>query len=242
LTLLLACIGALAIGANAVRHRVRGSLEARTTQWTIICLALPPGVYLLAAITSNLNLGLRHVLPVYPFVYIAIGLAGARVERRARAAAKRAIAVALIALGAEALIAFPNYIAFFNVVSGGTRNGINLLGDSNLDWGQDLKLLAEWRQKNPSGRLYLIYFGLADPWAYGINDYVNVPGGYKFGPVYEPHNDPGVMAVSATMLQGIYAEDKYRLIYQTIRKLEPFEVLGGTIYLYRWPPEQMPPG
>src|SRR6185437_1036022 len=96
-----------------------------------------------------------------------------------------------------------------------------------------------WQQQNPNQRLYLIYFGLADPWAYGIK-YINFPGGYKIGAVYQISNDPGVLAVSATMLQGIYADEDSRKIFATIAKLTPFDVLGGTIYLYHWPPPELP--
>jgi hypothetical protein len=43
------------------------------------------------------------------------------------------------------------------------------------------------------------------------------------------------------MLQGIYGDDTSRSIFRTLRKLKPFEVLGGTIYLYQWPPPELPP-
>ncbi len=228
---------------NAFKHRAAGSTAASTTasdtRWLILCLALPPVIYLAAAMKSNLNLGLRHILPIYPAIYISLGLAGAHLLQRDLRMAKRVFAAVLLGLGAEALLTFPNYIAFFNIAAGGSREGIHLLGDSNLDWGQDLKLLAAWQQQHPDQPLYLIYFGLADPWAYGIK-YINFPGGYKFGPQYEVRNDPGVLAVSATMLQGIYADENYRKIYTTIGKLTPFEVLGGTIYLYHWPPSELP--
>ena len=239
LTLLLACAGAAAIGYGAFKQHLPNSPTRADSLWLLLCLALPPGIYLAFAMISNLNLGLRHVLPVYPAIYVALGLAAAYLFKHRRAAAKRAFAGVLLGLAAETLLTFPNYIAFFNIAAGGSREGINLLGDSNLDWGQDLKLVARWQQQNPNQPLYLIYFGLADPWAYGIK-YINFPGGYKFGPAYEVRNQPGVLAVSATMLQGIYADENYRQIYTTIRKLTPFEVLGGTIYLYHWPPKELP--
>ena len=48
----------------------------------------------------------------------------------------------LIGLCVETLAACPHYVAFFNIPSGGSRGGLKLLGDSNLDWGQDMTLLA----------------------------------------------------------------------------------------------------
>jgi hypothetical protein len=154
-------------------------------------------------------------------------------------------------LGAETLAAFPNYVAFFNAAAGGSRGGIRFLGDSNLDWGQDLKLLAQWQQDHQNQTLYLAYFGLADPAYYGVT-YRNLPGSYQFGPPYEPPRAPGVVAISATHLQGIYQEDDMLRVYRTIgQRLEPIEVLGGTIYLYdaldvvqllsKLPPPKRPP-
>ena len=188
LTLMAALIAAAAIARRVLR--LWEDVQVAKARWTTLCLAIPPLLYLIAAMRSNLNLGLRHVLPVYPFLYIAVGIAAARLYAMRPVVAKRAIAIFMLAAFVEALIAFPNYIAFFNAAVGGTSNGINLLGDSNLDWSQDLKLLAEWRQKHPQERLYLLYFGLADPWAYGIENYINVPGGYKFGPEFQFGSDP----------------------------------------------------
>ena len=50
-----------------------------------------------------------------------------------------------------------------------------MLSDSNIDWGQDLKLLANWQKKHPDTPMYLWYFGTADPHYYGMH-YINMPG------------------------------------------------------------------
>ena len=210
---------------------------SESVRWDLACLLLPPAVYLGFAMASHLNLGLRHILPIYPFIYIAIGVMASFAWQRRKRPAKIALIVLGVALAAESFAAFPDYIAYFNVAAGGSRGGLDLLGDSNLDWGQDLKLLARWQQDHPGTNLYLIYFGLADPWAYGIK-YVNFPMGYPFGPVHEVRSDPGVLAVSATLLQGIYfnEDEEAKKTFARLRGLRPIGVLGGTIYLYRWPP------
>ena len=129
------------------------------------------------------------------------------------------------------MASFPNYLSFFNVASVGSRGGVRLLGDSNLDWGQDLKLLADWRQKNPDGNLYLCYFGMADPAYYGI-DYINLPGGYRYGPPVKFPTGPGIIAISATHLQGIHLDLALRDYYAPLRHARPIAVLGGSIYLF----------
>jgi 4-amino-4-deoxy-L-arabinose transferase-like glycosyltransferase len=229
----LAAFAAAVVIAVLVARRLR----ANFANWTTLCLFIPPAFYLLVAITSNLNLGLRHVLPVYPFLFIGVGLAAAEAWKRWPRATRWVTTVLAVGLAIESFAAFPNYIPFFNVAVGGSRGGLRLLGDSNLDWGQDLKLLAEWQQKHPDERLYLVYFGLADPWAYKI-DYTNFPGGYKFGPEVQVSTEPGVLAISATSLQGIYQEGLVRDTFAKLKDLEPIEVLGGSIYLYRWPPKR----
>src|SRR5205814_5870469 len=101
------------------------------SRWLAICLLLPVVIYGASAMNSNLNLGIRHILPVYPFIYIAIGLAIAHLWPKAHTL--RTIIVVLAALLAfETLAAFPNFISYFNVAAGGSRGGLRLLSDSNL--------------------------------------------------------------------------------------------------------------
>jgi 4-amino-4-deoxy-L-arabinose transferase-like glycosyltransferase len=214
--------------------RRRGWRAAAT--WSAACLVVPAALFLAAAMRSNLNLGLRHIFPVYALLYLGIGLAAAHAWRTWRRTARVAGVVLALGLIGGTLSAFPDFIAFFNVPSGGARGGLRLLGDSNLDWGQDLKLLAQWQQAHRGERLYLAYFGLADPWSYGIR-YTNLHGGYQFGARYEQVSGPGVIAVSATTLQGVYLPDDLRPFYAHLREQErPIDVLGGTIYLYAYPP------
>jgi hypothetical protein len=205
--------------------------------WTLLVLTMPPGVYFVSALTTNLNLGLRHILPVYPYIFVGLGLGIAAVMRRWPIGGSVAASVLVMLLLTESIAAYPNYLAFFNVFSGGSEGGIRLLGDSNLDWGQDLPALAEWQKGHPTDKLYFSYFGMADPKAYGI-DFVNLPGGWPFSPVSEPDvNQSGVIAISATNLQGIYVGQPMVDWYKKQLKGEkPFRILNGTIYLFSWPP------
>jgi hypothetical protein len=138
--------------------------------------------------------------------------------------------VLILALAVESCCAYPNYIPFFNVFAGGARGGLRLLSDSNLDWGQDLPLLAAWQRKHPDQKLFLAYFGSTDPAYYGIC-YTNLPGGYIAGPPVQQVDGPGVMAISATTLQGAYCEQAWMSLWS----LKPIDVLGGSIYLFHVP-------
>jgi hypothetical protein len=145
------------------------------------------------------------------------------------------ILILAAALTAETAAAFPNYIAFFNIPCASHR--LDLLSDSNLDWGQDLPLVARWQAQNPGTTLYLDYFGLCDPAAYGIR-YVNVGQGYVFGPKPVLPTAPGVVAISATNLQQAYGEDPMAELFFTSR---PLAILGDSIYLFKFDPADFAP-
>jgi hypothetical protein len=203
-----------------------------TPSWDAICLWLAIVLYGAAAMRMNLNLGIRHVLPLYPFIYIIMATALARWMLAAKRAAMIVSIVLVVGGAVETLVSWPNEISFFNVACGGARGGIRLLGDSNLDWGQDLPLVADWQQKHPNVPLYLAYFGSTDPHAYGIK-YLNVAGGYPFSEEPpSPLNVPGVFAISATFLRGTYSTDQSAAYVRYLGARRPREILGGSIYLY----------
>jgi hypothetical protein len=217
--------------------RFRFSKQDLPQSWTMFCLWLPIVIYGASAMRTNLNIGVRHVLPLYPFIYLLMAMAIARVLKISTRAARIALAVLACGLAIESLRCWPDYIPFFNVACGGSRGGIRLLGDSNLDWGQDLPLLAKWQESHPNVPLYLNYFGTADPQYYGI-DYLQTGGGYLFGgrqPV--PMKLPGVFAISASNLQGIqYTPETRRRYLDYWQRKMPIAVLGGSIYLYEFNP------
>jgi hypothetical protein len=199
--------------------------------WSILCIGLPAIQYSASSLSSHLNIGLRHMFPVYPLLFIAVGVTCAAAIQRWRRPAMALSVLLAIGLMAESLMADPNYIAFFNAPAE-WYGPMRLLGDSNLDWGQDLPLLADWQRQHPQDKLYLCYFGSVDPASYGIR-YTPLLGGYGAGPKPEEAHAPGVLAVSATHLQDIYTPPEYRNRFALlIEGRKPLAVLGKTIYLY----------
>jgi hypothetical protein len=236
LATLAAALLAAGAGISALK---RGEPRGFAHEWAAIALLVPAGFYGGALLLSNLNIGLRHAFPVYPFAYMGIALAApaawrAGLSKPGQASGWRVtILVLSAALAAETAAAFPNYIAFFNVAAASHR--LDLLSDSNLDWGQDLPGLASWQRANPNTKLYLDYFGLCDPAAYGIK-YTNVPTGYIFGDKPVLPTEDGVVAVSATNLQGVYGPDPMAQLFQG---QQPIAVIGDTIYLFKLDIEQV---
>ncbi|HEX3356833.1 MAG TPA: hypothetical protein VHS31_07680, partial [Tepidisphaeraceae bacterium] len=208
--------------------------SSQSDAWIAICLAMPVIIYGGLAMKSNFNLGIRHLLPLLPFLHLAVGIVAARLLWRWGKIGALLVGGLGMTLAIESCSAWPNYLAFFNVPSGGWRGGISHLSDSNLDWGQDLILLADWQKNHPDKVLYLCYSGIADPDYYHIN-HLDLPGGYVFSNHEVMPQQPGILAISATCYQGTYMSKSYRDFYSPLHKVEPREILGGTIYLYDWP-------
>lgn len=109
------------------------------------------------AAAGHLALGIRYVLPVYPFLYGATALALSATNLRRGGIM---VVIALIAwhIG-ENLKTCPSYIAYFNELIGSQRNADRFLIDSNLDWGQDLRRLDVWARDHAVKRMAVHYFG-----------------------------------------------------------------------------------
>jgi Dolichyl-phosphate-mannose-protein mannosyltransferase len=226
----------IAIVCALSRKRQATTVFVRFDWWSIVCIGVPPILYGVAAMAANLNLGVRHILPVYPFIFIALSLGLSRLTARWKSMGIFVTTLLLIGLAVESLSAYPNYLAFFNTPSD-AHNGIDLLGDSNLDWGQDLPALAAWRKQHLDQPMYLAYFGIADPHYYRIdeNDLPVAAGGWPFAKSPQLVRPPCYFAVSATNLQGIYLENQpLQNFYDDMLKHQtPVAVLNKTIYIYQ---------
>lgn len=201
-------------------------------------VGVPIAVFLGVAMASGINLGLRHILPIYPFVLLIAGAAAqALFAARARWASVL-LAVVLFAGATEFARAYPHSLAFFNQFVGGPANGFKYLADSNLGWGGNLKPLKAWMEERGVPHVNLAYFGQADP-AYYMIDCTHLPGapGFATDAIARPRL-PGYVAISPTILHGVYAPPHWRLFYEPFEDLEPAAVIGNSMRVYwveRWP-------
>lgn len=155
--------------------------------------------YAAASVGSHLNIGHRHLLPIYPVLFlVAAAFAGAAPRR----ALFRVVALAaLVSAVASGVLAWPDTLSYFNLPSGGKMGGYRRLVDSNLDWGHDLERLGRFLEKRrPGARVTLDYEGSGNPRTYGIEAEA-LPAVFEEG----RRPGPGVFAVSATRLAGIFA-------------------------------------
>lgn len=204
LPVILACVGA--IGLALLRWRSRGASTMRRDLYRLTPLLALFGVYWLFSVTSRLNIGHRHILPIYPILFIGLGAFGWTAFFQTRAL--RAAVIALLGWHAvEAASIAPHYLAYFNEIAGGPKNGRHHLVDSSLDWGQDLPGLATWLQKHGTGEpVFLSYFGTGEPAYYKIRARrIAFLNHFKFPVVYTPL-EAGVYCISATTLSHVYSQ------------------------------------
>ncbi len=142
---------------------------------------LPVAVLFVASIGSAYNIGIRHMLPVYPFLALAGAALFARVAAAAGSGGKRRAAAAAFALlpvlsGCELLRIHPHELSYFNAFAGGPERGREILSDSNVDWGLDLKRLAAELARRGVTDPTVVYFGGDDvPARIGVPDFAAEP-------------------------------------------------------------------
>jgi hypothetical protein len=208
----------------------RARVPSEATMWTATCLALPVVLYLMILFIVPIDFGMGRVLPVCPLLLIIVGVAVSLWAQRSRSAVW-VIALLVIGAGAETVLAYPHYVPFFNAGAKALQSGVHLLGESNVDVGQDLPLLAKWQAAHADRKLYVSYYGPADPAIYGIKA-INVRKEGLDQRGKWPVEKDAVIAVSAAHLQGFGIEPELRPLYSQLRDRDPLMILGGSIYLY----------
>ena len=211
----------LALGAAVMISRLRKESATSATDmpaWTKLIYRTAPlwsllMVYAGIALTSKINIGHRHILPIYPPLFVLAGAAWACWSWRSSFARVLLVGGVLLAT-AESLSAWPNYMAYFNPVCGGSSKAYRHLVDSSLDWGQDLPGLKRYLQRYWTGseyrpKVYLAYFGTGSPTWHGIKAY-RLPGFFdNDAPTkYLLELQGGIYCISATMLQGVYTAEE----------------------------------
>ena len=200
-----------------------GLRRIRKITFPIFTFLLFIAIYWLVSIKGNLNIGVRHLLPVFPFTIILVSATAANLLKNPYLKIKYALFGGLIVWQIISVISvYPSFLAYFNELAGGPNGGKNYVVDSNLDWGQDLKRLARWVEENKIENIYIDYFGGG-----GLNYYFK----NKYSPWWGQKNteelpNGSYLAVSASFLQG--GGD----FYNWLKNYQPVAIIGHSIFVY----------
>jgi hypothetical protein len=189
----------------------------RAASWPLLLTLAFALAILAVSMASTINLGVRHILPIYPLFAILAAHAMVTALR-----SRRAVAAAALALAAWAVVrsaaAHPDYLAHFNILAGPEPERI--LVESDLDWGQDLARLSRRLRELGADHVSIAYFGSAPLDKAGLPPY-RVLG--------EQEPLPGYIAVSVRYLNMEFAKNGG---YAWLRRYMPVERVGRSIYLY----------
>lgn len=216
-TLLLLALGAAL--ALPRRRRARALDE--------ILLTVPPTAFFLATSAMAANIGVRYLIPVFPFAWIVASRAAAFLWERPAGRAGLAVLGAWLVAGTVRI--YPDHLAYFNEIAGGPSRGPDWLDDSNLDWGQDLKRLKAWMARNGVEKIRLLYAWNGSPDYYGI----------RYEPVTKQdwleRPRPGLYAVSVMWLvRGRLAARTEGAHCDWLDRYEPVDRVGYSFYIYRF--------
>jgi hypothetical protein len=204
-------------------------------------LYLYPAAYFAFTLFSSINIGYRHILVLVPFLCLFASKVACMRWRLPAPAHKWGLLAVMAAYAATSVWLHPHYLAYFNLIAGGPNGGYRYLVDSNLDWGQDLRLLNEYLEENDIHEGWLGYFGTANPRHYGIE--LRTIGPYGAYPIADEVAQldpaPGWYAISATLMQGPYLADPDALDW--FRHRQPVAKVGYSIFLYHVLPDPEPP-
>ena len=193
-------------------------------------------LYWFVSIRANLNIGVRHLMPVYGFTFILLSSALVKISSSLDRKKLFTFCFLLSTLLGwylyENISVYPYYLTYFNQVAGGPSGGYRYVVDSNLDWGQDLKRLADWVKEKDIKKISLDYFGWSDQTYYIKEGLVWIRAGqYKNTADFLKDNpEGGYIAVSASFFMG--SREKPETSYAWLDNYKPITVIGNSIFVW----------
>lgn len=223
--LLLACFALLWRSAGAGRGR------------ELTFLLVPVAVYFAVVTSSHFDIGARHLLPIYPFLYVIAGAGGAALSRRGRWG--MGVAAALLAWQVVTTVRVaPAYMAYGNEAWGGPTEVHRYLSDANVDWGQQLNAVRVYLAANHITNCWFAYFpdGAVQPEDFGVHcQRLPTPSGlFWLGlPMEVPPVIDGTVLISDSDLEGVESGDESLNPYQAFRGMRPTTVIQGGVDVYQ---------
>jgi hypothetical protein len=233
-------------------QQMRDHFREHVLEWTLGGFA---AFYFLVSVAGNLNLGIRHILPVYVPLFVLVAIATVKRLRWLAKTQWRKLGVAVFGLllawyAGSTVMDHPYYLSYFNELIGGPANADKYFSDSSVDWGQDLKRLKTYVDDHPEiNHIAIDYFGGGVPaYYFCMRKYderanlVATAAGYDCSSSrYEDwHSQYGqytgqYIAVSETFLENdrFYTALNGAPGYEYLRALKPIAKVGYSIYVFK---------
>lgn len=216
-------------------HRLKDWIKNHFPEFSMMVFLV---IYWLTSISGTLNIGVRHLLPIFPFTYILISLGIAKWIEKIPGISWKKMGISLVSvlLGfyiISSLLVWPHYLTYFNEIAGGSQNGYKYVVDSNYDWGQDLKRLKKWVDENKIEKIYVDYFGGGNAEYYLKEKYAHWWGDRNKKDLPQG----SYLAISLTLLQGGKGSpapgfDQPTGCYLWLDDYEPIARIGNSIFVY----------
>lgn len=193
-------------------------------------------IYLGASMTSDLNIGVRHVLPVYPFAAVLAGACAWAIAKSSKVG-MYAVAAALLFQMVSSLHTYPNYIPYGNEAFGGPDKSYRYLADSNVDWAQSLKQVSAYLGAHQITDCWIAHSGMNDdlsaagipcrPLPTGLAMLVGVPQAVI------PTHISGVVLVGAQDASGALWGEGDLNPYRQFQEGKPEAMVASAVLVYR---------
>lgn len=206
-----------------------------------VWLLVPLAIYTALSMSASINIGVRHYLPAYSFLLIG---AAVFLERLLNVKRLRTLSIAVVValfswMVVEMVRTYPNYIPYMNQLAVGEPKWW-YLSDSNVEWGDDAKELAEYLHAHGETE---VRGAVSAAWT------TLAPYGIKY---HELFPRPGVtipetryVAIGASFLNGstvavspdangkVLTEEQRVNFLDSYRHLKPEAIIGNSVYVYR---------
>lgn len=200
----------------------------------VLYLALPALIYFGIAIVSHLDIGFRHLLPVFPFLILLMSAGAWGLIQQSRRWAYVVAALLLIHIGSS-LHAFPYYLTYSNEAWGGPKNTYKFLSDANAGWGSGLKAVHEYIAAHHITNCWFAYSAIA-PFPYYqipcrvLPTLLSGNGGTETGPI--PSSIDGTIFLDEAEHAGFWWGPGGLNPYQQFEALPPDDVIAGETLVY----------
>jgi hypothetical protein len=201
----------------------------------LLFLLVPAAIYFGVAMASGMNIGVRHILPVYPFLMILAAWGAWKLIQRQRHWAY-VVALLLVWNVVSSARTFPVYLAYSNELWGGPSQTYRYLSDSNADWGQQLKAAHKYLDARQVKSCWFAYFAavVVEPTYYGVQckPLTTIASVWLQPSIEVPASVDGPVLISAGVLSGYEFGPGELNPYDQFQHIQPTAVIEDGLFVF----------